>query len=177
MTVAETLQQDAEKLYERLTGTPFPSGRFKTLRTPLPPQVDPVVYLRDKIDHLSSILETRLNQGRATREVNWVPVAEVIETSTAYRIQIELPGLTRDDVEVHAGEQAIRITGERKLSPDQDAKMLSCERIYGPFERWIALPFRVETKDLDLTFVNGVLNIHVTKNKTNNTSLEPVEIR
>ncbi len=175
MTVAETLQQDVEKLYERVSGTPFPSERFKNLRTRLPPQVDPVAYLRDKIDQLSSILETRLNQGRATRETHWVPVAEVIETSNAFRIQIELPGLTCDDVEVHAGEQAIRITGERKLTPDQDAKMLSCERIYGPFERWIALPFRVETKDLDLTFVNGVLNIHVAKKKNN--SLEPVEIR
>ncbi len=172
----ETLRQDVRRLHERVTGTPYYRNHFQQARRPLPTQVDPIPYLQQKLDQLKEIVDQRLSQGRPGREVHWVPVAEVLEGAKDYEIRLELPGLSKKDIEVHAGENVIRITGERKFEPQQDRKMLCCERIYGRFERWITLPFRVHRKDLELEFEAGILQIHVTKKEASSTSLESVEI-
>ncbi len=175
MTVAETLQRDVEQLYERVTGTSYPRERFRKDRLPLPPQLDSVTYLRQKLDQLTQVLEMRVSQGRFPRDNRWIPVAEIVDATNQYEIRLELPGLSRDDVEVHASDHAIRITGERRWNTADEGKVLACERIYGPFERWITLPFRVNPKDLKLTFQDGVLCIEVAKTESR-TSLKPVEI-
>ena len=176
MTIAETLRQDVQRLYERVTGSPYPRDRFQRARRPLPTQADPIPYLRQKLDQLQDAVDQRLNQGRTKPEIRWVPVAEVLEGNTDYEISLELPGLSKKDIDVNAGENVIRITGERKFDSRRDRKMICYERIYGPFERWITLPFRLNGKDLDLEFEDGILRIHVKKKETSNNSLESVEI-
>ena len=176
MTIAETLRRDVQQLYERVTGTPYPKDRFQQARSPLPPEAEAIPYLRLRIDQLKGIMESRLNQGAREQENRWVPVAEVLEGGKDYEIRLELPGLSKKDIEVHAGENVIRITGERRFEPQQDRKMLCCERIYGPFERWITLPFPVHGRDLELEFEAGILQIHVPKKEASSTSLESVEI-
>ena len=177
MTIAETLRHDVQRLYERVTGTPYPRDRFQRARRPLPTQVDPIPYLRQKLDQLQLIVDQRMHPGGTTREVRWVPVAEVLEGTKDYQIYLELPGLSKEHIQVNAEENVIRITGERKFEGQRGRKMLSCERIYGPFERWITLPFRVNGKDLSLEFEEGILRIEVTKREDGSSLMESVGIR
>ncbi|PYQ61023.1 MAG: molecular chaperone [Acidobacteria bacterium] len=95
---------------------------------------------------------------------NWVPPVDIQETADSYRLQAELPGLTRDDINITLENNVLRLTGERKF--ERDAKKENFQRIertYGAFSRAFALPQQVNNEGVQAAFENGVLTITVPK--------------
>ena len=95
---------------------------------------------------------------------NWVPPVDIQETADSYRLQAELPGLTRDDINITLENNVLRLTGERKF--ERDAKKENFQRIertYGAFSRAFALPQQVNSAGVQAAFENGVLTINVPK--------------
>src|SRR6266536_6620509 len=75
-------------------------------------------------------------------------------------IRDDLPGLTKDDVNVEITEDAIKIRGERRQEKEEDeAGYYRSERSYGSFYREIPLPSGVSREEANATFRNGVLEI------------------
>jgi HSP20 family protein len=103
----------------------------------------------------------------STEEVanrGWVPPVDIQETEDAYRLIAELPGLTRDDVQITLESNVLRLSGERKL--EKDVKRESYQRIertYGAFARSFSLPHQVSSEGVSAAFENGVLTITVPK--------------
>jgi len=95
---------------------------------------------------------------------NWVPPVDSQETADSYRLKAELPGLTRDDINITLENNVLRLTGERKF--ERDAKKENFQRIertYGAFSRAFALPQQVNNEGVQAAFENGVLTITVPK--------------
>ena len=102
------------------------------------------------------------NEDVASR--SWVPPVDVQETADSYRLQAELPGLTKDDVQITLENNVLRLSGERKF--EKDAKKEGyhrIERTYGSFTRSFALPHQVNADGVQAAFENGVLTIVVPK--------------
>ena len=94
----------------------------------------------------------------------WVPAVDIQESEDGYRLQAELPGLTKDDVQITLENNVLRLSGERKF--EKDVKQESYHRIersYGSFSRSFALPHQVSSDKVEAKFDNGVLSIHVPK--------------
>src|SRR6185436_8011523 len=76
----------------------------------------------------------------------WIPNADILETSDALVVMVELPGVAPEDLalSVHGGNVILR--GEkRRADPDPAARMHSLERPYGRFRRVINLGAAVNT--------------------------------
>jgi HSP20 family protein len=96
----------------------------------------------------------------------WTPQVEVFERDKEFVIRADLPGLTRDDINVEATDEGITIEGERKQeSEEKDGGYYRSERSYGKFVRTFPLPAGVMAEDADASFHDGVLEITLPKSK------------
>ena len=90
-----------------------------------------------------------------------VNMSEAAETLT---VECELPGVVRDDVDISVEGGVLTIRGERKPPEDrQSERYYRRERGFGPFERSIELPSRVDVDNISAKLTNGVLEIVLPK--------------
>jgi HSP20 family protein len=89
------------------------------------------------------------------------PHLEVEETETDYRITAELAGLEEKDIELLVQDGVLILRGEKRAE-NHDRDRAFSERIYGRFERRIALEGADEA-GVKATFRNGVLTVTVPK--------------
>jgi len=115
---------------------------------------------------LSRLFETFFGE-QPTEDVasrGWLPAVDIQETEDSYRLLAELPGLTRDDIQITLENNVLRLSGERKLEKDTKRENYQrIERTYGSFARSFALPLQVNTEGVQAAFENGVLTITVPK--------------
>jgi HSP20 family protein len=92
----------------------------------------------------------------------WSPQVEMFEREGQLVVRADLPGMTKDDVNVEIAENAINISGERTSEhEDQGEGYYRSERSYGSFYRSIPLPEGASADEANATFRNGVLEITI----------------
>jgi len=92
--------------------------------------------------------------------VEWVPRIEVLQNNGQLMVRADLPGLTKDDVNVEMTDDVLTISGERKEEKEEKREgFYRSERSYGTFYREIPLPEGAKTEDAVATFRNGVLEV------------------
>jgi HSP20 family protein len=90
----------------------------------------------------------------------WLPQVETFERDGKLLVRADLPGLTKDDINVDITDDAIKIRGERRQEKDENEEgYYRSERSYGSFYREIPLPSGVNRDEANATFRNGVLEI------------------
>ena len=103
-------------------------------------------------------------QGEDVSNRGWVPPVDIQETEDGYKLQAELPGLTKEDIQITLENNVLRLSGERKLEKDVNKESYHrVERTYGTFSRAFALPQQVNGEGVHAGFENGVLTIVVPK--------------
>lgn len=94
----------------------------------------------------------------------WTPPTDVTETDHAYRIRIDLPGLSKDDITLHAQRHRLTIRGKRNPAAlDKGERFLRAERVYGGFFRSIPLSVSVDAEAATAEFRDGILTIRIPK--------------
>lgn len=110
---------------------------------------------------------------------NWhfVPSADMYEDTTNLYLDVELPGMKKEDVKITIHKGVLTLKGERQLIEEEKSRtMLRRERSNSSFTRSFALPVEVDVNKVDATFDNGVL--HVSMPKANPKDIErSIEIR
>ena len=90
----------------------------------------------------------------------WSPQVEVFEREGQLVVRADLPGMTKDDINVDITDDALVIRGERKSEREENEEgYYRTERSYGSFYRQIPLPEGVNAENANATFRNGVLEI------------------
>lgn len=90
----------------------------------------------------------------------WSPQVEVFERGGQLVVRADLPGLTKDDINVDITDDALTIRGERKSEREENEEdYYRSERSYGSFYRQIPLPEGVNAENANATFRDGVLEI------------------
>jgi len=77
-------------------------------------------------------------------------------------VEVEVPGLGREDVEVIVDKGKLRIRGERK-STDENRNYWYTERTFGRFKRLVMLPDVVDPEMIEAEMRDGVLLVTLTK--------------
>ena len=92
---------------------------------------------------------------------SWVPPVDIYETEKHDLVlRAELPGLSREDIDVTVENATIVIKGEKKFDPAvKEEHYRRVERTYGTFHRSFTLPNTVDATKVSAEFKNGVLTI------------------
>lgn len=102
--------------------------------------------------------------GATEGGADWAPAVDVYEVADRFVIEVELPGISPDEVDISVEDQALTVEGERTFSGDiaEDAYR-RLERRYGRFARSLQLPPSVDAGRIEASFDAGVLTIEVPK--------------
>ncbi len=96
----------------------------------------------------------------------FIPELNVYETDTHFEITVELPGMSKDDIDISLDDNILTISGERKAHKEENGRRYHrVESRFGTFTRSLPLPNIVDTENVDATYENGVLAISITKQK------------
>ncbi len=96
---------------------------------------------------------------------NSYPKINIFENKKYYTFKFELPGIDKKDIRVSISHQNIlTVSGSKKeLSKSEKKEMIKQEHFYGSFSRSISLPDDINSKDIKVTYKNGILTITVQK--------------
>jgi HSP20 family protein len=100
--------------------------------------------------------------GGLTGDGAWSPAADVVETDSAYVIEVELPGVRREDVDVELNGDELVVTGEVKERKREGLFRRRTRRV-GRFEFRVTLPGYRRDGDIEASMSGGVLTVHVPK--------------
>ena len=105
-----------------------------------------------------------LRSADAESFVAWRPAVDVRENEEALTIQVELPGLSKEDIGISLEDNVLTLTGERKLENHENKDNYHrVERQYGRFSRSFRLPATVQTDKADASFKDGLLTLVLPK--------------
>ena len=92
----------------------------------------------------------------------WAPAVDLCETSDAFIVTAELPGLSREQVRIDVQENRLTLQGRReaRVSCEQYHQV---ERGHGEFLRTFVLPQSVNGEAVKADLVDGILTITVPK--------------
>lgn len=94
----------------------------------------------------------------------FAPEADASTTDQYYEINIELPGVAPEDVDVTVHENNLTIKGEKQARRDEQGRTyFFSERIYGAFQRSFRLPADTDADKIAADFKDGVLTIKIAK--------------
>jgi HSP20 family protein len=108
-------------------------------------------------------LDSLFNQFLRAEEVaTWRAPASIWEADDMFHIEVDAPGVTKDDVELTFNKGALQITLERK-APEGERTNWHNERGYGKVSRSVSLPDTVDPNTITAELTNGVLHVTITK--------------
>jgi HSP20 family protein len=100
------------------------------------------------------------------RVYDWAPAADVSETDGEYLIKAELPEVSKDDLNITVQEGVLTLAGERKQEKrEENEKLHRVERFHGTFSRRFTLPDDADEQAIRAESKEGVLVIHIPKQK------------
>jgi len=128
---------------------------------------------KDDIDKFfKSLLDDTDRLGRAD-----YPLLDISETADTIKIEIELPGIEKEDINIELEGNALIIEGT-KLDPESSAKVnhICMERRFGFFRRTIILPSLGDSSHIKASHDNGMIVIILPKISDRRGSAKKIEI-
>jgi len=92
----------------------------------------------------------------------WAPALDVWETDDAFIVEASIPGIQPDNLDISLVNNMLTIQGEVQPGAQQGQFYLR-ERPYGRFYRSLQLPMPVNSEQIEASYTNGVLRLHVPK--------------
>lgn len=123
-----------------------------------------LISIQDRMNRLfeQTLARTREEEGIAAS--TWMPAVDIYETPDQVVMKAELPGLTREDIEINVRDNALSLRGQRKFEKDvKEENYLRIERAYGSFQRSFTLPVTIQQDKIKAVFKDGVLELTLPK--------------
>lgn len=112
----------------------------------------------------SDIMDEFFNEAVATRGSSFTPSINISETEDMLNIDVEIPGMKKEDIQIGVENRALTISGERKNKEEEDGRTFHrVETHYGSFERSFQLPDHVDEESIEATYTDGILQISIKK--------------
>ncbi|MGY1750324.1 Hsp20/alpha crystallin family protein [Modestobacter sp. SYSU DS0511] len=121
---------------------------------------DPFRELDELYDRFTSLWQSELG-GVVDR---WVPSADLEETDDAWSLELELPGVARDDVDVQLQDRVLTVSGEVK-EKERTGVLHRRTRRVGAFQYSVTLPGDVDADSVQAHLHDGVLTVRVPKSQ------------
>jgi HSP20 family protein len=114
----------------------------------------------DALFNLQRELEARLSSDwleDLTTSRGPFPPINVFQQGEDLLAIIELPGIDRNDLQIQAKENTIRISGKKSVEYPERVSVHRRERMFGVFDRTLTLPVHVDADRIKAEYREGIL--------------------
>jgi HSP20 family protein len=131
-------------------------------------------WFEDPFEELERIRRRIDNLARRMFRGAWEPLIEEVrpvsfpvdisETEDEIKVQADLPGFRKEDINLRVTEDTIEISAQRREEKrEKTERMIRAERRVGSVRRFLTLPTKIDTNTVDAEFRDGVLIIRAKK--------------
>jgi HSP20 family protein len=115
--------------------------------------------LQDRMNRLFG--NVYLRDEDVTNRSEWIPPVDIFETDNHdLVVKVELPDMTREDIEVTVENNTLTLKGTKKFPGEvKEDQYRRIERSYGTFSRSFTLPNTVDASKVSADYKNGVLTV------------------
>jgi HSP20 family protein len=107
----------------------------------------------------------------------FVPTVNTRESENGYHVDVDLPGVKKEDIKVDLNKGILTISGERKTKEEINQEdYYKIETYFGKFSRSFTLPDSADIENIEAKSDNGVLEIFIPKLK-DDVSKKSIEIK
>jgi len=99
--------------------------------------------------------------GRGTAASGSFPPINIFQKGDDFVALVELPGINKNNLEIEAKENTIRIRGRKAIAYGEQASIHRRERISGVFDRTLSVPIRIEPGGIKAEYRDGMLALFV----------------
>lgn len=93
---------------------------------------------------------------------SWAPVADFYATEEGLVLELEIPGMNREDIEINFQGKQLIIRGYRSLTfAAGQATVHRMERRHGPFRRVLEIPMAIDANRIQAHYTDGVLTVNL----------------
>jgi HSP20 family protein len=112
-------------------------------------------------------LHEQIGQLVGTDAPGWTPAVDLYETANDFILTADLPGLSREQIDINVDENRVIIRGERVGGPgDMPCEQFHrVERGHGRFSRAFALPEPIDVDHVAADLKDGILTVKIPKAK------------
>jgi HSP20 family protein len=94
----------------------------------------------------------------------WAPPCNAYEDEHGFHVEVAVPGLNRDDMEIVFEDGVLIVKGERKSeSPDGNRRYFAHEIGWGAFSRSFRLPTYIDPEKVSASYKDGILMMALPK--------------
>lgn len=111
-------------------------------------------------------ISKRFSTGISTR-VDWEPSTDIIEVGGNLVLEVELPGVNKDDISIHFENNQLIISGMKRQSHPlgKPVTYYLFEREFGHFHKKIVIDFPVDPDQIRSVMENGLLKVTVPRRR------------
>jgi HSP20 family protein len=115
-----------------------------------------------EMDHLLENFFGAANGGSSVG-ARWLAPATLWEEEGQFHLELELPGVKSEDLDITFEDNALRIKAVRKTPDMENRKYWHNERSFGEVARVISLPDTVDPETIEAALAEGVLRVSIAK--------------
>ncbi len=142
---------------------------------------DPFAEIRDLERKLLGAVELPKNNSKEVANVNsFVPSVNTREDDKAYLIEVDLPGIKKEDIKVNIDQEnnTLTISGERKFKDEiKKEDYYKIESSYGKFMRTFSLPDNINIDDIGAKTEDGILHLTLPKIKKEEKEVKEIQVK
>ncbi len=121
--------------------------------------------LRNRMNHLLAGLGPDWEEAGSWSGLDGWPRVNIYDTGDAIEILAELPGLSKDDINVRIQGNYLEINGNRKPETPEGYSAHRVERGSASFSRSFTLPVEVDADRAEATLKDGLLTLTLPKSE------------
>ncbi len=138
---------------------------------------DPARDFRELEEKLASAFRAPTNMD-VDNLAGFAPLVNTREGEYAYHVEVDLPGVKKEDIHVDIKERILIISGERKTKNEVKKKDYhKIESFYGSFQRSFTLPENVDMENIEANCEDGVLEVVIPKMKKIDKEIKQIKIK
>lgn len=99
--------------------------------------------------------------GSRTTGIGSFPPINIFQQNDDFVAIVELPGVDKNDLEIEAKENTIRISGQKTVKYDEGASIHRRERVWGVFDRTLSVPIQIDPDAVKAEYRDGVLALFI----------------
>jgi len=139
-----------------------------------------LMTIQERMNRLfdQTLSKTRTEDEEGLTASTWSPAVDIYETADSIVLKAELPGLSRENIDIQVRDNTLTLKGERKFEREvKDENYLRIERSYGAFQRGFSLPAVIQQDKIKATFKEGVLEVSMPKAEETKPKQVKIEVK